>query len=175
MDDILKTVLENFCKLIDHVTLTIASIIKWATLAMVIITVVVVILRYLFSTGAIVLQESIMYLHGILFLLAIPYGILKNTHVRVDLIYGPLSQERKDLIDTLGDCIFLVPVGIFIFATSLPYAEASWLIKERSPEVGGLPAVFILKICVPLAGALMTLQGLSQLARRATKKVTGKA
>ena len=137
---------------------------------MVATTLIVVILRYAFSIGAIAIQEITMYLHGILFLLAIPYGILKDTHVRVDLIYSRLSTERQNLINSIGHCLFLIPVGIFIVLASLPYVEASWTIRERSSEVGGLPAIYVLKACVPVAGALLTLQGLSELIKELLKE-----
>ena len=147
-----------------------ASIIKWASLLMVATTLIVVILRYVFSVGAIAIQELTMYFHGISFLLAIPYGILKDTHVRVDLVYGRLSTERRNLINSVGHCLFLIPVGIFIVLTSLPYVETSWTFRERSSEVGGLPAIYALKACVPIAGALLTLQGLSELIKKFVKE-----
>ena len=137
---------------------------------MVTTTLIVVILRYVFSIGAIAIQELTMYFHGILFLLAIPYGILKDTHVRVDLVYTRLSTERQNLINSIGHCLFLIPVGIFIVLTSLPYVEASWTIRERSSEVGGLPAIFALKACVPIAGGLLTLQGFSELIKKLLKE-----
>ena len=137
---------------------------------MVATTLIVVILRYVFSIGAIAIQELTMYLHGILFLLAIPYGILRDTHVRVDLVYSRLSTERRNLINSIGHCLFLIPVGIFIVLTSLPYVETSWTFRERSSEVGGLPAIYALKACVPIAGALLTLQGLSELIKKLLKE-----
>ena len=140
---------------------------------MVLTVMIVVILRYVFSLGAIAVQELTIYLHGILFLLAIPYGILKNTHVRVDLVYSRLSQSNKNLIDTIGHSVFLIPIGLFILITCLPYAEASWLIKEKSSEVGGIPAIFVLKACVPITGALLTLQGISELVKNLFNKTNG--
>jgi len=159
----LKTLSLKYCLFVDSVTTKIASIIRWAPILMVLTVVIVVILRYLFSIGAIAIQELTMYLHGVLFLFSIPYGISKNTHVRVDLVYSRLSPSRKNLIDTIGHSVFLIPVGLFIFFSSLPYAEASWAMKERSSEVGGIPAIFALKACVTIAGVLLTLQGISEL------------
>ena len=137
---------------------------------MVATTLIVVILRYVFSVGAIAVQELTMYFHGILFLVAIPYGVLKDTHVRVDLVYSRLSTERRNLINSVGHCLFLIPVGIFIVLTSLPYVETSWAIRERSSEVGGLPAIFALKACVPIAGGLLTIQGLSEITKQFLKQ-----
>ena len=166
----MKKIFLRGCDLIDLAHTRLASIIKWVSLLMVVTTMVVVILRYVFAIGAIAIQELTMYLHGILFLLAIPYGILKDTHVRVDLVYSRLSSERRNLINSFGHCLFLIPVGIFIVLTSLPYVQTSWAIQERSSEVGGLPAIFALKACVPIAGILLTLQGLSELTKNLFKE-----
>ena len=62
--------------------------IRWLALAMVLVTLVVVVLRYVFNVGAIPLQEAVMYMHGVLFLLGIPYGLRQGTHVRVDIFYA---------------------------------------------------------------------------------------
>jgi len=158
--------------LIDLITKSIASVILWAPILMVLTVVIVVILRYVFSLGAIAIQELTMYLHGVLFLLAIPNGILENTHVRVDLLYSRLSTPKKNLVDSIGHSVFLIPVGLFILMTSLPYVEASWIMKESSSEVGGIPAIFALKACVPIAGALLTLQGISELIKNLFKETT---
>ena len=166
----MKRFLQKASTFIDSAHTRLASIIKWASLLMVATTLIVVILRYVFSVGAIAIQELTMYFHGILFLLAIPHGILKDTHVRVDLVYSRLSMERRNLINSIGHCLFLIPVGIFMVLTSLPYVETSWAIRERSSEVGGLPAIFALKACVPIAGTLLTLQGFSELIKKLLKE-----
>ena len=113
----MKRILLKGSTFIDLAHTRLASIIKWASLLMVATTLIVVILRYVFSVGAIAIQELTMYLHGILFLLAIPHGILKDTHVRVDLVYSRLSTERRNLINSIGHCLFLIPVGIFMVLT----------------------------------------------------------
>ncbi len=107
-----------------------------------------------------------MYMHGILFMLAIPFTLRADGHVRVDLIYSRLSQKHKDWIDAGGHLLLLLPVSVFIFVTSLPYVSASWRVLEGSTEVGGVPAVFLLKTLMPLMAALLFLQGLSEIAKR---------
>ena len=147
----------------DVITTQLAHLVRWLGLAMVMVTMLIVILRYLFNIGAIGLQESVMYMHGILFLLGIPYGILRDTHVRVDIFYSKRSTVQQGVINTIGHLLFLLPVAALIFITSLPYVEASWRVLEGSPEVGGLPAVFLLKTLIPVTAALMFLQGLSEI------------
>ena len=148
---------------IDRMQKAIASVVKWFSLAMVLITMAVVLLRYGFNIGAIALQESVMYLHGLVLLLGIPYGVLRDTHVRVDIVYSRRTLGAQTVIDRFGHCLFLLPVSIFIFTTSLPYVAASWRVFEGSAEVGGLPAIFLLKSLLPIMAVLLFLQGISQL------------
>jgi TRAP-type mannitol/chloroaromatic compound transport system permease small subunit len=133
---------------------------------MVLMTLTVVVLRYAFNEGAIVLQESVMYMHGILFMLAIPYGLKQDSHVRVDIVYSRLSARHRSVVDLIGHVVFLLPIALFILITSLPYVTASWRVLEGSSEVGGIPAVFLLKTLIPVMAALLFLQGISEIVKR---------
>ena len=157
--------MNRFVAAIDALNSAIAWGVRWLALAMVVVTLAVVVLRYGFAIGAIPLQESVMYMHGILFLAGIAYGVRQNTHVRVDLVYSRLSPERQRLINKIGHAVFLLPVAAFIVYTSVPYAAASWRVLEGSSEVGGIPAVFLLKTLIPVMGVLLFLQGLAELLR----------
>lgn len=165
--------MQNLARWIDLFQTKLASVIKWLGLAMVIVTIVVVVLRYIFNTGAIALQESVMYMHGLLFLLGIPYGVLSNTHVRVDIVYARQTGRIQNLINLTGHILFLLPISLFIFWTSLPYVEASWRVFEGSAEVGGLPAVFLLKTMIPVMALLLFLQAASQIIKCIGKHRTG--
>ena len=166
--------MKPFVVFVDSITTGLARGIRWLALAMVLVTVAIVLLRYVFEIGAIPLQESVMYMHGLLFLLGIPYGIHKNTHVRVDILYTRFSVKHQSLIDLVGHLLFLLPIAVFILVTSWPYTVASWQVLEGSSEVGGLPAIFLLKTLIPLTAILMACQALAE----ALKKVfvlTGRA
>jgi TRAP-type mannitol/chloroaromatic compound transport system permease small subunit len=156
--------------MIDALSTRITQVVRWLALVMVLVTVAVVVLRYAFAIGAIPLQESVIYMHGVLFMLGIPYGVLQNTHVRVDIIYSRLNPRQQDWVDLAGHLLFLLPLAAFIFVTSLPYVAASWRVLEGSAEVGGLPAIFILKTLIPTMAALLFLQGLSEIAKHFTNK-----
>lgn len=155
--------MKQISQAIDTCSNTLSKGVRWLALGMVLLTITVVILRYVFNIGAIPLQESIMYLHGILFLTGIPYGIYKNTHVRVDIFYAQMKSSRKSLVDVCGHALFLIPVATFILITSWPYTLASWRVFEGSAEVGGIPAIFLLKTLVPVAALLMLLQAVSEI------------
>jgi TRAP-type mannitol/chloroaromatic compound transport system permease small subunit len=132
---------------------------------MVLATVLVVVLRYALNQGSIVLQETVLYLHGITFMLGIPYALKHDTHVRVDLVYSRLGPRSRALINLSGHLLFLVPVSVAIIVLSHTYVSNAWRILERSPEVGGLPAVFLLKSLIPLMAVLLLLQGVAEITR----------
>ena len=137
---------------------------RWLALMMVLVTFAIVVLRYALNSGGALLQESVMYMHGALFMLAIALGIRDNSHVRVDIVYSRRSAAQQGWIDLLGHVFFLLPVAGFMVWVSLPYVLNSWRILEGSSEVGGIPGVFLLKTLIPLTGALLFLQGLSAIA-----------
>jgi TRAP-type mannitol/chloroaromatic compound transport system permease small subunit len=147
--------------LVDRVGRAVA----WATLALVLVTACVVMLRYGFNQGAIKLQESILYLHSAIFLLGAAFTLKEGGHVRVDIFYRGMTERRKALVDAAGILFLLLPTCIFIFIVSLPYVVSSWQLFEGSREPGGLPAVFLLKTLIPLAMVLLVLQGLVLLFR----------
>ena len=151
--------------ILDGFVVRTAQLVRWLALAMVLATLLVVILRYVFNQGAIPLQESVMYMHGILFLLGIPYGLRQGTHVRVDILYARRFAPWQNHINLAGHCLFLLPLGIFITYTSWPYAAASWRVLEGSSEVGGLPAIFLLKTLITITAGLLTIQAVAEIVK----------
>lgn len=150
---------------IDALTGVLGRTVAWLTYAMMAGTVVVVILRYGFDIGAIPLQEAVVYMHGTAFMLGIAYTLKVDGHVRVDLIYARLSDAAQRRVNLLGHALFLFPVALFILVSSLGYVRASWRILEGSPEVGGIPAVFLLKTLIPLMAVTLLLQAIVEVAR----------
>ncbi|MAU79610.1 MAG: hypothetical protein CMQ04_03225 [Gammaproteobacteria bacterium] len=149
---------------LSTLTCVIVRPLRWLALIMVLLTFAIVILRYALNSGGILLQESVMYLHGTLFMLAIALGVGDNTHVRVDILYSRRSPEQQAWIDLVGHILFLLPVAGFMIWVSLPYVSNSWQILEGSSEVGGIPGVFLLKTLIPLTGALLFCQGIAGVA-----------
>ena len=134
----------------------------WLALALVLVTFSVVVLRYLFEIGSIALQESILYLHASLFLLGAAYTLEIDGHVRVDIIYRHLSRRARAVVDLLGALLLLLPVCSFLLWISWDYVATAWSLHEGSRETGGLPYVYLLKTLIPVASALLILQGISQ-------------
>ncbi len=136
-------------------------VIAWLVLAMVLVTFSVVMLRYVFDIGWIALQESISYMHSVVFLLGAAYTLKHNEHVRVDIIYSRLSLRGRALIDLLGHLFILMPVMLFISWVSWPYIVDAWAVFESSREAGGLPGVYLLKSLILVMCGLLMLQALA--------------
>ncbi|HED17012.1 MAG TPA: TRAP transporter small permease subunit [Gammaproteobacteria bacterium] len=139
--------------------------IAWLVILMVLISFSVAILRYLFDIGWIALQESVTYLHALVFMLGIPYTLNRNRHVRVDILNHRFSPRTRAWVDLFGTLVLLLPVFITLFWLSLNYVTNAWLVLEASPEAGGLPLVFLLKSLLLLMPLLMILQGIAWLLR----------
>jgi TRAP-type mannitol/chloroaromatic compound transport system permease small subunit len=148
---------------IEKVITIIGKTIAWFTLIMVIVTALIVLLRYAFNTGWIAMQESVIYMHATVFLLSAAYALNCNAHVRVDIFYSRFSDKNKAIVDALGTIIFLLPVCIFILWSSWEYVMSSWELQETSREAGGLPFVYILKTNLILMPLLLMAQGILQL------------
>jgi TRAP-type mannitol/chloroaromatic compound transport system permease small subunit len=157
--------MERFVRIVDAFTEALGRGVSWLVLVMTIVTCVVVVLRYGFSVGSIALQESVLYLHGLVFMLGIPYALKHDAHVRVDVLYGRMSDRTRDWVDLAGHLLFLLPLAGFVLYVSWDYTARSWRILEGSQEVGGLPAVFLLKTLIPLLAVTLALQGVAEILR----------
>lgn len=136
-------------------------IVAWLTLPMVVGTFVVVLLRYQFELGWIWMQEGVVWLHAVTFMLASAYTLNRDEHVRVDVFYRNMSARRRALVDLLGTLLFLAPMSVFVLVVSVDYVAVSWAIREGSREAGGLPYPFVplLKSVIPATALLLLVQG----------------
>lgn len=158
---------------IDHLNTTIGRAASWCALAIVLIAFAVVLMRYVLGLGSIWLQESILYAHAALFLLAAAWTLKEGGHVRVDVFYANAAPRTKALIDLLGALLLLLPFALAVIYFSLPYVGRSWDILERSRETSGVPLVFLFKTLIPVFALLLALQGAAQ-AIRAAAALSGK-
>lgn len=150
---------------IDAFSTVTGHAVAWLTFAMVLATVVIVVLRYVFDTGLLWLQESVTWMHGAVFMLGAAYTLQRDEHVRVDVFYRRLGPRGRGLVDCSGVLLFLVPTCIFLFLASWDYVRAAWAIREVSRDAGGLPYPFVplLKSILLLMPVAVLLQGISML------------
>lgn len=152
---------------IDRVTALIGRAAVWCCLYAVLAEFAVVLMRYALGIGSIKLQESVLYAHAGLFMLAAAWTLQVGGHVRVDVFYGQAGPRMRATVDLLGALFFLLPFAAALTVLSLPYVERSWGILERSREASGLPFVYLLKSLIPIFALLMGLQGVAQALRAA--------
>ena len=148
---------------IDAVNDTLGRWMASLTLIMVLVTVIVVVLRYGFSIGFIWMQESVRFMHCLVFLLCAAYTLLHNGHVRVDIFYAKMNERGKARVDIVGTVLFLIPVCVAILIYSYDYVLNSWSVMEGSLEERGLHAVYLLKTCIWIFAISMIAQGVSRI------------
>lgn len=154
-------------RVFDRISEVVGRVTAWLTILMVIMTGIVVLLRYVFDAGFIWMQESITWMHAAVFMLGAAYTLRHEEHVRVDIFYREMSPRRQAVVDLLGVVLFLLPVCGFLAYTAYDFAVASWSIGEITREPGGLPypAIPLLKSIVVIMPVMLALQGVSMLLR----------
>ncbi len=161
--------------MLDRISEQLGKAAAWLTLLMVLVTFVVVVMRYVFDIGLIWLQESVIWMHAFVFMMGAAYTLQKEEHVRVDIFYREMSETRRAWVDLVGVLIFLLPLCAFIGWKAFDFAATSWQLQESSRESGGLPYPLIpmLKSIVLLMPLTVSLQGIA-IARRCLQTIRGR-
>jgi len=147
---------------IDRVTAAIGRAAAGCCLFIVLAEFAVVVMRYALGLGSIRMQESVLYAHAAVFMLAAAWTLQIDGHVRVDIFYAQAKPRTRAIVNLLGAIIFLAPFAAVLAMLSVSYVARSWTILERSRETSGLPFVYLLKTLIPLFALLLGLQGVAQ-------------
>jgi TRAP-type mannitol/chloroaromatic compound transport system permease small subunit len=123
------------------------------------------VVRKIFDASSNAWLELQWWLFAVAFLLAAPWTLLVNEHIRIDIINARLSQKWRNIIEVVGHVFFLLPTAALILYTSWHYAAISWMQNEQSKDAGGLPQ-WPIKALIPIAFAFLFAQGLSELIKR---------
>jgi len=150
---------------IDRCSEFVGRWVAWLVLAAVLISAGNALVRKLFNASSNAFLESQWYLFAAVFLLAAGYTLLRQEHVRIDVILGRFSKRTQIWIDIVGICLFLLPFCWVVLDLSWPIVVRAWRMGEMSSNAGGLIRwpVFAL---LPLGMALLALQGVSELIKR---------
>lgn len=155
--------MHNLTVVIDKISELTGKISSWFVVLMVLITCLVVIMRYILGLGSVLLQDIVLYLHASLFLLGASFAFKRDSHVRVDIFYRDLSNKNKSVINLVGNLVLLQPLCLVIFLYSWGFVEFSWQIMESSPEPDGLPFVYIQKTLLLLMSFFLWIQSISEI------------
>ncbi|MBF58328.1 TRAP transporter small permease subunit [Halomonas sp. FeN2] len=125
-----------------------------------------VLMRYVFSIGAVWLQELQWHLISPIALFGMSYLLLMGEQVRVDVFYERFPAGLQRVIEVVGGLLLLV-MGLYIAWLTLPWIDQSFARGEASPNPGGLPLRWLLKSLIPFGFVLLALQGLAHAMRQA--------
>ena len=150
---------------IDRLSEFIGRWVGWLVLAAVLISATNATVRKAFGTSSNAFLEIQWYLFSAVFLLAAGYTLLRQEHVRIDIILGRFSRRTQVLVECFGLLVFLMPYVVFVIVEVMPLVIRAWQSGEMSSNAGGLIRWPVYAL-VPIGFALLGLQGLSELIKR---------
>ena len=146
--------------LLEKIIKKIGDTCSWLSFILVILISLDVFLRYIFNFSSASLYELEWHMFAVIFMIGSSLTLQKDEHVRVDVFYNKFSNKGKNIINLIGNIIFLLPFSLVIFYTSIPFVEDSFRVLESSPDPGGLPFRFFIKSIIPISFLLLALQGI---------------
>jgi len=150
---------------IDALNEFIGRWVYWLVLAVVLISAGNAIIRKTFSMSSNAWLELQWYLFSAIFLLGAGFTLLRNEHVRIDVLAGRFSARGQAWIDVIGTLFFLLPMAVVIAWLSWPFFTITWIHNEVSGSAGGL-ILWPARILIPIGFVLLALQGVSELVKR---------
>lgn len=151
---------------IDNLNERIGKAVYWLLLVAVVVCTVNALVRYSLDASSNAWLELQWHLFSSVFLPAAGYTLLRNEHIRIDVVSGRFGPRARAWIDIIGTIVFLLPVTLIVFWLSLPMVWESIANSEMSSNAGGLLR-WPVKIMIPIGFLLLSLQGFSELIKRA--------
>lgn len=156
--------LERLARGLDTIVEAAGRVGAWAGFALVLVMAGNVLMRYVFHTGSVAMQELEWHLMAPVSLLCIAFAIKQEGHIRVDVFYGRMRPSAQRVINVVSHILALA-LCVLIVRLSIPYVLQSYHIGEGSPDPGGLPNRFIVKSMIPLGFFFLGLQSLATVLR----------
>ena len=150
---------------IDALNEKVGHAVYWLVLVAVLVSALNAVIRKAFNVSSNSFLELQWYLFSVIFLFCAGYTLLKNQHVRIDVIAGRLSPRAQAWIDIVGTVFFLFPMAIMIMILSWPVFVMAYERNEVSTNAGGL-VIWPARLLVPIGFFLLVIQGVSELIKR---------
>jgi len=150
---------------IDAITERVGRLVYWLVLVVVLISAANATVRKLFNYSSNAYLEIQWYLFSVIFLFGAGYTLLRNEHVRIDIIAGKLSRRAQNWIDVVGIVAFLWPMSLVIMWLAWPLFLDSYARNEVSTNAGGL-TIWPARLMIPVGFALLLMQSVSELIKR---------
>lgn len=150
---------------IDFLNEKVGQTVYWLVLAAVLVSAFNAVMRYTIDYSSNGWLEIQWYLYSGFFMIGAGYTLLRNEHVRIDIIGSRLSPRTRAWIDVLGGIFFLLPMALIIMSLAWPVFTESYMLHETSPNAGGLLR-WPVKLMMPVGFFLLALQGVSEIIKR---------
>jgi TRAP-type mannitol/chloroaromatic compound transport system permease small subunit len=151
--------------LIDRLTELVGKSVIWLVLVVTLIGAGNAVMRYTIDYSSNAFLEIQWYLFSAIFLFCAGYTLMRNEHVRIDLIAGRFSRRGQTMIDIFGILFFLMPMAIAVMYMSWPIFVLAYETNEQSSNAGGL-TIWPVRLMVPIGFFLLVIQGFSELIKR---------
>jgi TRAP-type mannitol/chloroaromatic compound transport system permease small subunit len=155
----------SLSRLIDRISERVGHTFYWLVLVTVLVSAANAVVRKVFNVSSNSFLEIQWYFFSAIFLFLAGYTLLRNEHVRIDVLAGRFSKRVQTWIDIIGTLFFLLPMAILFAWLSWPVFVDTFEHHEISTNAGGL-IIWPARLLVPIGFALLTLQGLSELIKR---------
>src|SRR3982751_4924588 len=158
---------------IDGVSTWVGKAAAWLIIILMSVVCVEVFKRYLLNAPTAWIFDLDNMLYGSLFMLCGAYTLAQNAHVRGDFLYSSMRPRTQAGLDLVLYVVFFLPgIAALIYAGTF-FAADSWRIAEHSNVTANGPPVYHFKTVIPIAGALVMLQGIAEIMRAVVCLQTG--
>ncbi|WP_291927795.1 TRAP transporter small permease subunit [Candidatus Thioglobus sp.] len=148
---------------LNKIVTKVAETTAWLNVALILIILTQVTLRYGFHNGLVALEELIWHLYAVAFMFGISYAITTDSHIRVDIIHANMSIKSQRIVEILGILLLLMPFIVIILDHSLGWVSESYRVLESSSNPTGLSYRWIIKSIIPISLVLMFIAALAKL------------
>ena len=156
---------QRFLLFVDHISTWAGKAASWIILLLTAVVCVEVFKRYILNAPTAWMFDADNFMYGTLFMLCGAYTLAQDAHVRGDFLYGSLRPRMQASLDLVLDFVFFIPGIAALVYAGWDYAHASWIIGEHVNDTADGPPVYHFKTVIPIAGALILLQGIAEIVR----------
>ena len=150
---------------IDGVSTWVGKAAAWLIIGLMLLVCAEVFKRYILNAPTAWIFDANNMFYGTLFMLCGAYTLAQNGHVRGDFLYSSMQPRTQASLDLVLYFVFFIPGIAALIYAGYSYAEISWRIGEHSNVTADGPPVYHFKSVIPVAGALVLLQGFAEIAR----------
>ena len=156
---------QSFLHTVDGITTWLGKAASWLIMALMGLVCIEVVKRYALNMPTAWVFDASNMLYGSLFMLAGAYALAQNAHVRGDFLYSSMRPRTQAAFDLVLYIVFFLPGIAALLYAGYRYAALSWRIHEHSTVTADGPPLYPFKTVIPIAGALLMLQGLAEIVR----------